>query len=831
MKTTILSTLLVAWFTASGQSVGQTLRSAAEPDYPPFSIVKADGSADGLAVELLKAALSEMGLEATFKTAPWDQIKAELAEGQLDVLPLVGRTPEREGLYDFTIPYLTLHGALFVRTDETGIASLNDLAGKRIAVMAGDNAEEYVRRSKLSENIIGTPTFEQAFRMLSTGEADAVIAQKLMGVSLLKTLGLQNIRVVGKPNQEFKQDFCFAVKKGNAGLLATLNEGLAVVMANGTQRRLMNKWIGSGTMDTARARVLIYGDDFAFPPYSFLDEKGEPAGFNVELLRAIAKETGIEISFQLKVWSEVLREAKAGEIDITSMLYDQNRSQLVDYSLPHSAMYWTVFARDDSPAYHSIGDLKDFPVSVQCGDVLHEYALAQNLGAPLSVTMTFEEALRQLAAGKVDFALGYNLPGFYRINRNNWDNLRVVEPRLLRKDYCFVVQKDHAELLDLLNSGLMQLHENGEYRKLYNKWMGPLESSTNWAAVWKYLLTGAAVLLVLGTVTSLWIFLLRRQVRKKTAELSRIGERFELATEAGGIGVWDRDIVNDGLIWDKRMHELYGIRAEDFNGSHDAWARSLHPEDLERAAAEVAAAERGEKPFGTTFRIIRPNGEIRHIRAFGKVIRDGSGKPVRMIGTNQDITERMEARQRLKASEEKLRNIIEHSTNMFYSRSCDHVLTYVSPQVKEILGYEVAEMLIRWTELATDHPENGRGLHLTQEAIRTGEAQPTYELQLKHKKGHPVWVEVREAPVVENGTTVAIVGSLTDITQRRLAEENLRARNKELERFNKASVGRELRMIELKKEVNALCLKVGTTEPYPLQSTGSDDGGMPDAMA
>ncbi len=64
--------------------------------------------------------------------------------------PLVGRTPEREAIYDFTIPYLTLHGTLFIRNDNTNIQGLSDLAGQRIAVMKGDNAEEYVRLARLS---------------------------------------------------------------------------------------------------------------------------------------------------------------------------------------------------------------------------------------------------------------------------------------------------------------------------------------------------------------------------------------------------------------------------------------------------------------------------------------------------------------------------------------------------------------------------------------------------------------------------------------------------------------------------------------------------------
>ncbi len=140
----------------------------------------------------------------------------------------------------------------------------------------------------------------------------------------------------------------------------------------------------------------------------------------------------------------------------------------------------------------------------------------------------------------------------------------------------------------------------------------------------------------------------------------------------------------------------------------------------------------------------------------------------------RDISAQKEAERVLKESEEKLRNIVEYSTNLFYSHTPDHVLTYLSPQVESILGYRPEEAMVRWTELATDNPVNIRGLEITEKAIRTGEPQPPYELEFMHRDGHRVVGEVHEAPVVVDGKTVAMVGSITDITERKRAEAALR---------------------------------------------------------
>jgi PAS domain S-box-containing protein len=133
-----------------------------------------------------------------------------------------------------------------------------------------------------------------------------------------------------------------------------------------------------------------------------------------------------------------------------------------------------------------------------------------------------------------------------------------------------------------------------------------------------------------------------------------------------------------------------------------------------------------------------------------------------------------ESEARYRAAEERLRNIVEHSTNVFYAHTSEHVLTYLSPQVRELLGYEPEEALIRWIELLTDNPVNPAGIASTERAIATGKAQPPYELELRAKHGGAVWVEVHETPVVRHGKTVEMVGSLTDITQRKEAEVTLR---------------------------------------------------------
>lgn len=151
--------------------------------------------------------------------------------------------------------------------------------------------------------------------------------------------------------------------------------------------------------------------------------------------------------------------------------------------------------------------------------------------------------------------------------------------------------------------------------------------------------------------------------------------------------------------------------------------------------------------------------------------KDARGEVTHFSSIMRDLSERKRMEQILRTNEERLRTIIEHSTQLHYSHTPDHLLTYVSPQSREFLDCEPGEALVRLTDFLSNHPANAGGVETTETAIRTGQRQPPFELELISRKGRKLWVEVNESPVVLKGRTVAVVGSLTDITQRKRSEQ------------------------------------------------------------
>ncbi|WP_296651444.1 PocR ligand-binding domain-containing protein [Paraburkholderia sp.] len=138
-----------------------------------------------------------------------------------------------------------------------------------------------------------------------------------------------------------------------------------------------------------------------------------------------------------------------------------------------------------------------------------------------------------------------------------------------------------------------------------------------------------------------------KQVIQRTKALADAKERLEAAASAGIVGVWDWDIANNSLVWDKVMYKLYGVREEDFSGAYELWISAIHPGDMKRMEGEIHAALNGEKQFTAEFRIIWPDKSIHYIKAIAQTTFDMAGSPVRMVGVNYDVTEQKDIQRRL----------------------------------------------------------------------------------------------------------------------------------------------------------------------------------------
>jgi PAS domain S-box-containing protein len=181
--------------------------------------------------------------------------------------------------------------------------------------------------------------------------------------------------------------------------------------------------------------------------------------------------------------------------------------------------------------------------------------------------------------------------------------------------------------------------------------------------------------------------------KRAEEELRMLTQRLSLATQVGNIGVWDWDVQTNSINWDERMFDIYGIArgtAIDYN----RWRAAVVAEDLAAAEAPMQQAIARKSQEGAEFRILRPDGSLRHVQAAQGVILDRAGKVVRVIGLNVDITERKLIEAELAASEALLKQFVAYTpvavamvdTEMRYLQVSERWLTDYNLAGQNIIG-------------------------------------------------------------------------------------------------------------------------------------------------
>jgi polar amino acid transport system substrate-binding protein len=274
--------------------------------------------------------------------------------------------------------------------------------------------------------------------------------------------------------------------------------------------------------------VIIVGGDRDYPPYEYLDENGQPTGYNVELTKAIANVMGMKVEFRLGGWAEMRAALQNGSVHVLQgMSNSVERAREVDFSTPHVVVNHCIFARKNSPPVSSLDDLAGKSVTMHRSGIMHDYLVQTGFTGKLVLTDTPAEALRLVAAGKYDYAIVAIVPGTYLIRKLQLTNLLPVVRNLATYRYGYAVAKGNGELLSRFNEGLAILKQTGQYQAIHEKWLGVLEPEhVDWRITLRYGAIVVVPLVVLLGGFALWSRTLHRQVALRTADLTReVAER------------------------------------------------------------------------------------------------------------------------------------------------------------------------------------------------------------------------------------------------------------------------------------------------------------------
>ncbi|WP_176461831.1 transporter substrate-binding domain-containing protein [Anaeromicrobium sediminis] len=273
-----------------------------------------------------------------------------------------------------------------------------------------------------------------------------------------------------------------------------------------------------------QSKTIVIGGDNNFPPFEYVDKNGVAKGFNVDLIRAIAIEMGLDVEIKLEPWFKTMVNLNSDQIHaIEGMKYSEDRDLLYDFSEPYLQSSQTMFVNVENTYIVHLQDLRGQRVAIQKNDIAIDL-LNEIENIHIIEFENQEMALKSLITKEVDVYIGNRLTGLYNIQRSNYrEYIKMVGEEINPKNYCIAVKKGNEEIISIFNEGLREIKSNGTYDKIYKKWFGE-RINLSYEIVEKIiygLLAGIILSLILIFNFYRWNYVLKNEVNLRTQELQK----------------------------------------------------------------------------------------------------------------------------------------------------------------------------------------------------------------------------------------------------------------------------------------------------------------------
>jgi len=541
----------------------------------------------------------------------------------------------------------------------------------------------------------------------------------------------------------------------------------------------------------AHSQTYVVGGDFDYPPFSYIDESGYAQGFDIDVLKAISDETGLDFKFQLSPWDSAFNYLQTGKTDILAgVIFSEERERLVDFSFPIHTEYYSIFIHKNLP-FTDISDLYNYRLMILRGDIsIEKFLIPNGLFQNYVEAKSLPEAIAGIESGRADFVIAPHALGMVEIMKNKYKNIEVQGPPLIPSIYCFAVKKGNKELLTLLNKGILELRNKGELAKIQVKWTKYERNDYKYKRVTRLILISFLVGLFVLALVFMWVVLLQKQIKKKTRSISQKNEALREREERLQLII---NLANEGVIIAQDLKfALVNPKTCEITGRSEDELRNtpfidvIHPDDRELTKNNYIKRLKGAEPDAKyEIRILKSDNTIRWVEIRGTKI-DWHGKPATLNFLN-DVTEAKAIAKALKESEAKFRHIAENSSDVIWHIDTNLICDYISLADERMRGYTQEEVL--GTHLFSilkpgtyDHLIAGLKKRFADEkaGIKTTIA-PIYELEQKCKDGSWVWVEATAIPHHdEDGNFLGLNGVTRDISKRKLAEAEVELKTKQL---------------------------------------------------
>jgi len=438
-------------------------------------------------------------------------------------------------------------------------------------------------------------------------------------------------------------------------------------------------------------RAVIFGGDHEFPPYEYLDENGQPQGFNIHLIRALAAEAGLEVEIHLGPRDERMASFDAGTTDVMFLSYSDERAdryQLLDQTWTLSQV---IMMRPGLPRYpHGLDDLWGVRVAVDSGSINHRLlaALPEARRPVLQVVATRADAIGVFERGEVDGVAGNHLTLRYLMGPLADD---AIEVPLLARPYQMAVLPGRDLIVAPLRVALDRLKSTGEFDRIVEQHLGGPARRT-WIDRYAAMLAiGAGLVLLLFVGGTAWNRSLHKQVRVRTQAVERTERRYRDLVDNASDMIYRTDPFGRFTFVNPVATRILGYAESELLAMK--YFELMRPDWVPRAMAFYEKSARSPESSYLEFPVRRKDGSEIWVGQHVRVIHTG-GNIEGFQGMARDITDRVHAQVELRAERDFVSAVLDMAPLLVtvmdqdarlvrFNRACE-VLTGLA--TKDVLG-------------------------------------------------------------------------------------------------------------------------------------------------
>ena len=437
------------------------------------------------------------------------------------------------------------------------------------------------------------------------------------------------------------------------------------------------------------SRSLVYGGDHEFPPYEYLDEQGRPQGFNIQLIRALAREAGMAIDIRLGPRDERMRDFEAGTTDVMFLSYTDDRAakyQLLDQT-------WTlaqvVMMRPGLSRYPTgLDDLWGVRIAVDENSINHQLlaGLPESRRPALLVVKTREDQIRAFERGDVDGAAGNHLTMRFLMGALAET---AVEVPLISRPYHLAVLRGRDHLVAPLRIALDRLKSSGEFDRLVELHLtSPIRRTWLDRYATTLSVAGALVLLLFVGGTA-WNRSLHRQVRARTKAVERTERRYRDLVDNASDMIYGTDPFGRFTFVNPVATRILGFDEGELLSMK--YFELMRPDWVARATAFYEKAARTGESTYLEFPVRRKDGtEIwvgQHVRPIVT-----AGRIEGFQGMARDITDRVDAQAQLREERDFVSAILDTAPSLIMVLDSEGQVVRFNRACEQLSGVTMADV-------------------------------------------------------------------------------------------------------------------------------------------